>query len=73
VTSREGVYVLRVDRRVSADKGRWQAQKAQQRAQVTQLLRQQRVREYLADLKEGAKIDDRRKDVLAQQRRQANG
>jgi hypothetical protein len=40
---------------------------------VTQLLRQQRVREYLADLKEGAKIDDRRKDVLAQQRRQANG
>jgi peptidyl-prolyl cis-trans isomerase D len=72
VLSREGVYVLRVDRRVAADKGRWQAQKAQQRAQVTQTLRQMRVREYLADLRESAKIDDRRKDVLAAQRRQAD-
>ena len=73
VTSRDGVYVLRVDRRAAADKGQWVAQKAQQRAQVTQALRQQRVREYLADLKESATIDDRRKDVLAAQRRQANG
>ncbi len=73
VVSRDGVYVLRVDRRVAADKGRWLAQKAQQRQQVTQALRQQRVREYLADLKESAKIEDNRKSVLAAQRRQANG
>ena len=73
VVSRDGVYVLRVDRRLAADKGRWLAQKEQQRAQVTQALRQQRVREYLADLRESAKVDDRRKDVLAAQRRQANG
>lgn len=73
VVSRDGVYVLRVDRRVAADKGAWQAQKAQQRMQVTNALRQARVREYLADLREGAKIEDRRKDVLAAQRQQANG
>jgi peptidyl-prolyl cis-trans isomerase D len=73
VASREGVYVLRVDRRVAADKGRWLAQRAQQRAQVTQQLRQLRVREYLADLREGAKVEDRRKDVLAAQRQQAAG
>jgi predicted Fe-S protein YdhL (DUF1289 family) len=58
---------------VAADKGRWLAQKAQQRAEVTQQLRQVRVREYLADLRESAKVEDRRKDVLAAQRRQANG
>jgi peptidyl-prolyl cis-trans isomerase D len=73
VVSRDGVYLLRVDRRVAADKGRWLAQKEQQRAQVTQALRQTRVRDYLADLRESAKIDDRRKEVLAAQRRSANG
>ncbi len=73
VPSRDGVYVLRVDRRVAADKGRWLAQKAQQRAEVTQQLRQVRVREYLADLRESAKVEDLRKEVLAAQRRQANG
>jgi len=73
VVSRDGVYVLRVDQRVAADKGRWLAQRAQQRQQVTQQLRQSRVREYLADLREGADIEDRRKEVIAQQRRQATG
>ncbi len=73
VTSRDGVYVLRVDRRVAADKGAWQAQKAVQRQQVAQALRQARVREFLADLRSTAKIDDRRAEVEAAQRRQANG
>lgn len=73
VVSRDGVYVLRVDQRLAADKGRWLAQRAQQRQQVTQQLRQSRVREYLADLREGAEVEDRRKEVIAQQRRQATG
>jgi len=73
VISRDGVYVLRVDRRVAADKGVWQAQKAAQRAQVAQALRQARVREFLADLRATAKIDDRRAEVQAAQRRQATG
>ena len=73
VTARDGAFVLRVDRRVAADKGAWQAQKSAQRRQVTPGLRQARVREYLAGLRESAKVDDRRKDVLAAQRRQADG
>ena len=71
VISRDGVYVLRVDRRVVADKGAWQAQKATQRQQVAQALRQARVREFLADLRSTAKIDDRRAEVDAAQRRSA--
>ena len=71
VPSRDGVYVLRVDRRVNADKGAWQAQKAQQRQQVTAGLKQQRVRDYLAGLRESAKVEDMRKDVQAAARRQS--
>jgi peptidyl-prolyl cis-trans isomerase D len=71
VPSRDGVYVLRVDRLVSADKGAWQAQKAMQREQVTNALKQQRVRDYLAGLRESAKIVDNRKDVQAAARRQS--
>lgn len=71
IPSRDGVYVLRVDRRVNADKGAWEAQKAEQRQQVTQALRQQRVRDFLVDLRERAKIEDNRKAVQASARRQA--
>jgi peptidyl-prolyl cis-trans isomerase D len=71
IPSRDGVYVLRVDRRTNADKGAWQAQKTQQRQQMTNALRQQRVRDYLLGLRESAKIADHRKDVAAAQRRQS--
>jgi hypothetical protein len=71
VVSRDAVYVMRVDRRVAADKGAWQAQKRQQREQVTPALRQARVREFMAELREGAKIEDRRAEVEAASRRQA--
>ena len=71
VPSRDGVYVMRLDRRVAADKGAWQAQKAQQREQVTNALKQQRIRDYLAGLRESAKIVDNRKDVQAAARRQS--
>jgi peptidyl-prolyl cis-trans isomerase D len=71
VAARDGAYVLRVDRRVAADKGAWQAQKAQQRQQVSGALRQTRVRDFLADLRETAKVDDRREAVRAAQRRQS--
>jgi peptidyl-prolyl cis-trans isomerase D len=71
VASRDGAYVIRVDRRVNADKGAWQAQKAVQRQQIANALKQQRVRDYLLGLRETAKISDHRKDVQAAQRRQA--
>ena len=71
VVSREAVVVLRVDQRVSADKGAWQAQKAEQRRQVTAAARQSRVRDYLAGLRETAKMEDNRKEILAAQRQQS--
>ena len=73
VISRDAVVVLRVDQRVDADKAAWQAQKTQQRRQITQALRQSRVREYLTSLRESAKLEDNRKDVLAAQRAQSAG
>lgn len=71
IPSRDGVYVMHVDKRVNSDKGAWQAQKTQQRLQVTNALRQQRVRDYVLGLRETAKIADHRKDVAAAQRRQS--
>jgi len=70
VESRDGVYVMHIDRRVDADKGAWQAQKAVQRDQVTNALKQQRIRDYLAGLRENAKIVDNRKDLQAAERQQ---
>jgi parvulin-like peptidyl-prolyl isomerase len=69
--SREAVVVMRVDRRVAADKGAWQAQKQQQREQVTAQLRQQRVRTFLEGLRESAKIVDRREELRDAARRQS--
>ncbi len=72
VKTRDAVYVLRVDRRVNADRAAWEKQKAQQRAQVIQRLRQQRVREFLAGLRESAKIQDFRKEIQQQTRQAAS-
>ena len=71
VKSGDAVYVIKVDRRVDADRAAWEKQKAQQRTQLLQRLRQQRVQEYLADLHQNAKIEDRRKQ-LEQQSRQSS-
>jgi peptidyl-prolyl cis-trans isomerase D len=63
------VIVERVDRRVPADSAVWLAQKAQQKAQVLQGLRQQRVRDFLANIREAAKIKDHRKKIELATRR----
>ena len=69
VRTSDAVAVIRVDRRVDADRAAWEAQKAAQRQQVTQGLRQQRIQAFLQQLHADAKIDDRRKS-LAQAARQ---
>jgi hypothetical protein len=46
-----------------ADSLAWEKQKEIQRSQVTNQLRQQRVREFLTNLRESAKIEDKRKEV----------
>jgi len=64
-----GVVVERVDNRVPASRAAFEAQKNALRQQDLQQLRQQRVREFLANLRSVAKIDDRRKQVEASARR----
>ncbi len=69
IVSTTGVVVERVDRRVSADRAAWEAQRAGQRQSELDKLRQQRVREFLDNLKAVAKITDRRKQIEAATRR----
>jgi peptidyl-prolyl cis-trans isomerase D len=64
----DGIFVERVDQRVLQDKAAWEKEKLNQRAQVVQTLRQQRVRDFLQNLRESAKITDRRKEIEAAQR-----
>ncbi len=71
VRTADAIFVMRVDRRTLADSAKWAEQKAAQRAQVTNALREQRVRSYLDNLRKAAKIDDRRARINALQRRVA--
>jgi peptidyl-prolyl cis-trans isomerase D len=64
-----GVVVERVDSRVPASRAAFETQKDALRQQALQQLRQERVREFLTNLKAVAKIDDRRKSVEASARR----
>ena len=59
----DGIFVQRVDQRVLQDRAEWEKVKDTQRGQVTQQLRQQRVREFLTNLRETAKVTDRRKEI----------
>ncbi len=69
IRSTGGVVVERVDSRTPASRAAFEAQKDQLRAQAVQQLRQQRVREFLTNLRAVAKIDDRRKQVESSARR----
>jgi peptidyl-prolyl cis-trans isomerase D len=66
----DGLVVLRVDRRVEASREAFTAQKAQQAEQVAQNLRQQRVQDYMANLRQSVDIKDFRSKVLTQLRAQ---
>jgi peptidyl-prolyl cis-trans isomerase D len=72
VKTTSAVFVLRADRRVNADRAAWEKQKAQQRTTALQSLRRQRIQDFLTNLREGAKIEDHRKEI-EQQNRQAVG
>jgi peptidyl-prolyl cis-trans isomerase D len=68
----DAVFVLRVDKRVQADSAAWVTQKAVQKQQRAQGQQQQAIQLYLQDLRQSAKVDDRRKDINAAARRQAS-
>jgi peptidyl-prolyl cis-trans isomerase D len=63
------VVVERVDSRIPASRAAFEAQKEALRQQALQQFRQQRVREFLANLRAVAKVDDKRKQVEASARR----
>ncbi len=65
----EAVFVLRVERRVNADRGEFDKQKEQMRRQRLQQLKQQRLQLFLDDLRKAAKIEDHRKELNAATRR----
>ena len=71
IRTEESVVVMRVDRRVPADSTKWVEQSGAQRIQVSNAMREQRVRIFLDNMRKAAKIDDRRASVNALQRRQA--
>ncbi len=64
----DAIFVERVDQRVLSDRSQWEKVKAAQRTELTNQLRQQRVREFLTNLRESAKITDRRKEIEAASR-----
>lgn len=63
-----GAFVLQVDRKVTADRAAWEKQRDTQRQEVIRDLQQQRVQQYLADLRASAKIEDHRKEIEQQTR-----
>ena len=68
----QGVYVLRVDRRVEANKATWEAQKEQQRREAIGAMQQLRVRTFLNEMRKGAKVEDHRKAINAAARQQTS-
>ncbi len=64
----DGIFVERVDKRTLTNREDFEKQKATQRTSITQQLRQQRVRDFLQNLRDAAKIVDRRKEIEAAQR-----
>jgi len=71
IRQQDGVFVIRVDARKPADRAAFEAQKNELRARRIQALRQQRVQSFLDDLRKSAKVDDKRKEINAQLRRQS--
>jgi peptidyl-prolyl cis-trans isomerase D len=71
IATDEGVYVVRVDRRVEAGRDAFEAQKANQRSNAMRVLQEARIREFMEGLREGAEIKDRRKQLNAAARAQS--
>jgi peptidyl-prolyl cis-trans isomerase D len=71
IATDDGVYVIRVDRRVEARREAFEAQKEVQRSNALAVLQQSRVRDFMDGLREQANIRDRRKALNAAARAQA--
>jgi peptidyl-prolyl cis-trans isomerase D len=68
VKGQNDMIVLRVDKRTESDRAAFEKQKKEQRDQMIQRVRQQRVQQYLAALHDAAKIQDNRRIIKANAR-----
>ncbi len=66
----DGVFVLRTDARKPSDKATFEGQKKDLRDRRLQQMRQARLQMFLDDLRKTASLEDRRKELNAQIRRQ---
>lgn len=71
IPTEDGVFVMRVDRRVEADSAAWVAQKDVQRQQALNAIRQTRLRSFLEGIRERADVRDRRAQINAAARAQS--
>ena len=65
IKTEDAVIVMRVDRRVDADRAKWEQQKTTQRVSLIQGLRQQRIQAFLVQLRNAAELEDNRKQLAA--------
>jgi peptidyl-prolyl cis-trans isomerase D len=72
VKTEDGVFVIRVDARVNADRAAWEVQKEQQRQQLLLRLRRQRIQDFVTALRKEADVDDRRSEVQQMARERAS-
>lgn len=61
----DGVFVLRVDQRIEADTAEFESAKEALREEEIGRLREERVRGFMINLRENARITDRRKQIAA--------
>lgn len=71
VRTSDGVFVIRVDKKIAADRTAFEQQKTSQREQAMNAMRDSRVQAFIGALRKDAKIEDRRKKIQASLRRQA--
>lgn len=72
VVTRDGVFVLRLDALTPADSADFELMKPVFKMQIVQSLKSERVQQYVAGLRDAAKITDDRKKIQASLRRQAD-
>jgi peptidyl-prolyl cis-trans isomerase D len=70
IRSDDAVHVIKVERRVNADREEFTKQADAMRRQRLQQLQQQRIQLFHADLRKAAKVVDHRKEINAKARRQ---
>lgn len=71
IVTDQGVFVIRVDRRIPADSTKWLTEKDQQRKDAISAIQQLRVRTFLSEIRKSAKVEDHRKRLAAAARAQS--